>query len=98
MLNKEQRERAARRLGAFVRYIDRIGGHRLGARLDRAYGFDWVGNLHAVLYLPVSACLVITFEETNTMITALIGIAVVAGALTWFALTDFSGGKKKKKP
>jgi len=31
------------------------------------------------------------------MITALIGIAVVAGALTWFALTDFSGGKKKKK-
>jgi len=28
------------------------------------------------------------------MITALIGIAVVAAALTWFALTDFSGGKR----
>jgi len=31
------------------------------------------------------------------MITALIGIAVVAGALTWFALTDFSGGKREDK-
>jgi len=32
------------------------------------------------------------------MITALIVICLTAGALTWFALTDFSGGKKKKKP
>jgi len=31
------------------------------------------------------------------MIPALIGIAIVAAALTWFALTDFSCGKKKKK-
>jgi len=30
------------------------------------------------------------------MITALIVIAVWAGALTWFALTDFSGGKHRK--
>jgi len=30
------------------------------------------------------------------MITALIVIAVWAGALTWFALTDFSGNKDHK--
>jgi len=30
------------------------------------------------------------------MITALIIICVAAGALTWFALTDFSGGKRGK--
>jgi len=30
------------------------------------------------------------------MITALIVIAVWAGALTWFALTDFSGNKRHR--
>jgi len=31
------------------------------------------------------------------MITALVVICLIAGALTWFALTDFSGSKKKNK-
>jgi len=31
------------------------------------------------------------------MVTAIIIIGVAACALTWFALTDFSGGKRKDK-
>jgi len=31
------------------------------------------------------------------MITALIVICLAAGALTWFALTDFSGSRHGKK-
>jgi len=56
-----------------------------------------MGNRGAVRHQRYLAYLFAAFEETKTMIIALIVICLVAGALTWFALTDFSSGKGNDK-
>jgi len=56
-----------------------------------------MGNRGTVRHQRHLACFFAAFEETKTMITALIVICLVAGALTWFALTDFGGDKRNDK-
>jgi len=71
-----------------------LGSHKLP-------GLSLVWHQHHTLTRRVngggSGATLCVQEETTPMITALIVICLAAGALTWFALTDFSGGKRNDK-